>query len=1167
MLPEKNGFKSVRRSAGKSLLFFLLLTALTAVLSLGICIYHAVTDYLADCDRYYQTIAALEYIGHSYPDSGVYDETLEEALQSGALDTEAMASLPGVLRWEPDRAVLGVIDGLTRTDKFVDDSDTAVLLVSGLFYDQYGGAYGGNIEESLYSLKDHAKVLVFFDPSVTFDLSQTNRAVMIGHFFHGDSGYLWFFPEDTTIELDGETITLSGYTMMPEEELPADSPYYAAADYFRTRNNGVRVQLVTAPEEFLPFQQGRLTLTEGRIFTAEEAAQGARVCVIPDRIAAYLDIDAGDSIDLSLLCSNGSIYEIGSAREVPSEPYTVTGVYAATEEYPDWVFVPGSVCDFTPNCPTGFQVGQFRLENARADEFYEEASKLLPRGFRLTVYDQGYGIVAEPFQDILQIMQVFLLVCGLVIAAALLLFGYLFVRRQKDAAQTMLALGSGRLHIYRYFAAACGSIVLLASILGAAVGSLLEQRVLQAVAAFAEAFETADIRFSAEAVTALRTLEFRPQTPTWLYMLSAAIMTLGALLVCAAFTASTLAEKKPRKRKKARAPRFVLHSSRLSGRLKYAALSVRRGGGRTVTVLLFAAVMTLFLGQLSSTSDVYRRQLAQIRSNSVIRCYATDIAGRGMNGLVVPGESLQKLYDTGLLSSMDVSAEISNYRFVGVVSDPDGTPYSLEPSWVPVGEYQIETYQKQMSNQPTWVATTSLTNSPEFYYRDPEITWLEGFDERCLRGPAPDVCLLPETMMEREGIALGSTIRVQTGTVRYFYYEDNGTQAPSPWEASIIAMECDLLVVGSYQLESVEETIYSPFKCLFPLGTEPGPVVERADNSPTLVSAAGTTEYFLFLVGNREMTPMEGLPVEFFNAETPIPLQDELLACLSDENYISFDSTLDPIQCMTEQTAGECYCVVSGDFFRDNFAELTPQWCADNGAKLRLYVRDDNDTLLLTKIIGCFEKTSEKMGDIYCSPFAYSLGNQWDIYSYTERDTEILLPTLTCESAVFSLRSTNDLEALRDAMEACGFTSVGSPQRLRSYAVIDDAEFNSTVRTLNRQIRYLDMLYSLLYALSAILTLTLSFLLMLSRKKELAIMRGLGTQPTRIFFSFLTEQLILAVLGCGVCFGIRAACGGMIKPFYLYALGAFVVLWVLGTGAALVHLIRSKALAALSDRE
>ncbi len=1165
MLPEKNGFKSVRRSAGKSLLFFLLLTALTAVLSLGICIYHAVTDYLADCDRYYQTIAALEYIGHSYPDSGVYDETLEEALQSGALDTKAMASLPGVLRWEPDRAALGVIDGLTRTDNFVDDSDTAVLVVGGLFYDEYGGAYCGNIENCIYSLKDSSRALVYFDHSITFDLSQTNRAVMIGHFFRGGSGYLWFFPEDTTIELDGQTLTLPGYTMLGEEELPADSPYYAAADFFRTRNNGVRVQFAASLEEFLPFQQGRLTFKKGRIFTAEESAQGARVCVIPDRIAWYLDVGVGDTIDLSFLCSKGSIYEIGSAREVPSEPYTVTGIYAATEEYPDWVFVPGSVCDFLPDCPTGFQVGQFRLENARADEFYEAASKLLPRGFRLTVYDQGYGIVAEPFQDILQIMQVFLLVCGLVIAAALLLFGYLFVRRQRDAAQTMLALGSGKLHIYRYFTAACGSIVLFASVLGAVVGSRLEQRVLQAVAAFAEAFETADIRFSAEAVTALRTLEFQPLTPTWLYVLAAAIMTLGALLVCAAFTASTLAEKKPRRRKKARAPRFVLHSSHLSGRLKYAALSVRRGGGRTVTVLLFAAVMTLFLGQLSSTSDVYRQQLAQIRRNSLIRCYATDYLGRGMNGLVVPGESLQKLYDTGLLSNMDVSAEISNYRFVGVVSGPDGTTDALEPSWVPVGEYQLETFQKQMNGQPTWVATTSLTNSPEFYYRDPEITWLEGFDERCLRGPAPDVCLLPETMMEREGIALGSTIRVQTGTVHYYYYEDNGTQTPRPWESKIVGIECDLLVVGSYQLESVEETIYSPFKCLFPLGTEPGPDVERGPSSLTLVSTTGTTEYF---TTDQQLVPMESLPVKFINAETPIPLQDELLACLSDENYISFDKRLDPMQCMTGQgEEGRCYCVVSADFFRDNFPEQTPQWYAANDAHPGIFLSDDIGATIVTTIIGCFEKTSEEMGDIYCSPFEYSFGNRWNIYSYTERDTEILLPSLRCESAVFSLRSTDDLEALRDALEACDFTSVGSNQRLRSYAVIDDAEFNSTVRTLNRQIRYLDMLYSLLYALSAILTLTLSFLLMLSRKKELAIMRGLGTQPTRIFCGFLTEQLALSVLGCGVCFGIRAACGGLIKPFYLYALGAFVLLWAMGTGVALVYLICSKALAALSDRE
>ena len=86
MLPVKNGIRSVLRSPGKTVLFFLLLLSLTAGLALGLCVYSAVSDYLEDCDTYYQTIAELEYIGHSYPDSKVCDEALTQVLQSGELD-------------------------------------------------------------------------------------------------------------------------------------------------------------------------------------------------------------------------------------------------------------------------------------------------------------------------------------------------------------------------------------------------------------------------------------------------------------------------------------------------------------------------------------------------------------------------------------------------------------------------------------------------------------------------------------------------------------------------------------------------------------------------------------------------------------------------------------------------------------------------------------------------------------------------------------------------------------------------------------------------------------------------------------------------------------------------------------------------------------------------
>ena len=112
MLAERNGLRSVWRSKGKTCLFLLLLLALTAVLALALCIYSAVDGYLDDCDRYYHTIANLEYIGTNYPDSNVYDEKLASIMDAGELKINELQSRSGVINYQPNRAALAVSEGV-----------------------------------------------------------------------------------------------------------------------------------------------------------------------------------------------------------------------------------------------------------------------------------------------------------------------------------------------------------------------------------------------------------------------------------------------------------------------------------------------------------------------------------------------------------------------------------------------------------------------------------------------------------------------------------------------------------------------------------------------------------------------------------------------------------------------------------------------------------------------------------------------------------------------------------------------------------------------------------------------------------------------------------------------------------------------------------------------
>lgn len=1147
VLPVKNGIRSVLRSPGKTVLFFFLLLSLTAVLALGLCVYSAVSGYLDDCDTYYQTIAELEYIGHSYPDSKVCDEALTQVLQSGEPDIDAMASLPGVEGYQPSRSALGLVAGTHRPDAEVYDRDCAVIIVKNLIWSDSTEAYLGIIQETLYSRTDYTGKGVFLSNLQDADIDTDAVYVFTGRFFSGSNSYPWLTPGPAYLELAGEAVSPAPYAPLDGGILPEDSVYRTVADIYAARNNGFRAVFTENAEVLRPFQQEELILTQGRLFDAEEYAAGAHVCVISDRLASVFGVTCGQSVPISFHFHEGGMYDLQDMDFTDAAPYTVVGIYKATADFPDWVFLPDSE-EYDPwEYPTGYQVGTFVLDNDRSAEFYTAASAMLPNGFRLTVLDQGYGTVAEPFRELQSILRIFLAVCALVVLCVLALFGFLFVSRQREAAQTMLALGSGKPHVYCYFMSACGAIALCASALGAVLGRLLESRVLRYVAEFSQKYQTVGTRFSNEYLSVTRTLEFAPESSAALYLTAAAILLAAVLAVCAVFVGNTLKKKKAKKRKKAPTPKHTGHSSRLRGRLKYALLSIRRGGVRTAAVVLLAVILTVFLGQLTSTSDIYREQLASIGENTVIRGYASNSKGLDMKDLVIPAKNLQDLYDTGLLSSMDVSRSLAHYRYVGLVSDAEGNTYFPDEPYIPRGIYSYENWLNQMKQEPEWVATTSLTNSPEYFYKAPSVTWLEGYDESCLRGPQCGVCLLPETMMEREGIGLGSVIRVLIDTLTL--PGNYGT-----YEASTF----DLLVVGSYELTAAEETIYSPYECLFPIGSEPGNCAEN-DAFRMVYSHSGQVT----LMGYREYG--SGAPQEDFT----VHVLDE--SALEDETFyqeVLLPDAVPGLQIfsgcdkMDMAVPNACCCMISEEIYEKYLHALG----GVHSVTGYILYTDDNGVELTANILGVFRKTDELTADVYVCPTGYNAAYLWDAYRYTEADTQSKLPGLRCQSAVFTLKSAADLDALRDALADCGFTTPGSLDA-RNYMVICDMDYNVSVRTLNRQIQYLDALYIFLYLLTGVIALVVSYLLILSRKSEIAIMRGLGTQRLRIFLAFFTEQLLLLLLGCACGFGLWYLFGGAVKPLYLWLIAAFAGCWLLGSAVSIARLMGSKALAVLSDRE
>ncbi|MBQ4641788.1 MAG: ABC transporter permease [Oscillospiraceae bacterium] len=797
----RNGLKTVYRSMLRSAVLVVLLTALIVLLGLSLCVNEAVNSYLDTCNESYLTIANLEYMGNRYPETKVTDPELVQHLQQESVDLSALSQIPGVLEVTENRSALAVHPTLHRPDAFVWNAKRSVIVIDRLFWDTNQKCYSGIISQALYAKDDVANKYVSIQAEEgSLDIDDGQSYVLTGWFVDGRNSYLWFVPIDMDLQTHNGTVKIPGCSLVPEGGLPEDSPYYAAAQLFSVRNNGLRMQLVNSLGQYYPFQQNVITLTDGRLYTPEEAAAGKRVCVVSEILTKQLDVSVGDTIPLSVLFPEGGLYEGYPQAGTEYEDYTIVGVYKCYETYQNWIFAPDSSAYPQEMMPTGYHVAQFRLENDQADGFVETVRQSLPKGFRLTVYDQGYRVAVAPFLELQLLCQLFLFVCGLLIAVVLSLYGYLFVCRQQESLQIMRSLGSGIRHILLHFGIGTLLMSLVAAAIGIYLGQLLEDRVMSLLQGFAAKYQSLDLRFSATALSAIEPLEFRPQPPASLYYFGAGLIALLALFSTVASCLLCREKRQKARRLKLCLPQGKTRSSYLRCWFKYALLSAKRGVVRSVTVIVMSIVTAVFFGQLTGNITAYEQQLADVKQNTQIRGYASATDGLRMDSLLVADENMQILYDSGLVSQLDMTEMPGHYRPIGVAIRADGTQCKLDYPAIPTG-YALDTLKTQMASEPKILGTTSVEHSPAFYYAGPpEITWLEGYDETCMRSANTEIGVIPEDLAREYGVSLGDTMAFLTMSVADMRDMDVDKRVHYRY----------LQVVGTYFTSADVDTIFYP---------------------------------------------------------------------------------------------------------------------------------------------------------------------------------------------------------------------------------------------------------------------------------------------------------------------------------------------------------------------
>ena len=171
------------------------------------------------------------------------------------------------------------------------------------------------------------------------------------------------------------------------------------------------------------------------------------------------------------------------------------------------------------------------------------------------------------------------------------------------------------------------------------------------------------------------------------------------------------------------------------------------------------------------------------------------------------------------------------------------------------------------------------------------------------------------------------------------------------------------------------------------------------------------------------------------------------------------------------------------------------------------------------------------------------------------------------DSATFKLTETRKLSELKDYLSNYGYSQVNNIGKLRTFIVLDDAVFNNAVASLKQQISYVNTLYPFLYVLVGVIAFVVSYLLVISRRMELATLRGMGASTFVTFMSFFLEQSLLSLIGVGLGMGAWRALRGPFITLHLWLILGFIVCYFVGSALSIGIMNSRNLLAILSDKD
>lgn len=268
--------------------------------------------------------------------------------------------------------------------------------------------------------------------------------------------------------------------------------------------------------QFADFACGRAKIAQGRHFTAEELASGAKVCIISESMAHANGLTVGDTISAQFMnydfanpyqerIADGKGYVYPTAYSYygktmslnEAESYTIVGLY---HQYEPWGRSDNNLYSFTPNtifAPKASVSGDMDYSGHGLFTTYVIDGDMLRQlqvlsaeagfGDAFSYYDNGYTKLADSLKGYTQAAQEVLPLGILVYGVLMALYLMLFPGRQGRELTMMDSLGAPLWPRIRHILMSCLGILIPGSIIGAAAGTALWEYVSGALGSYMNA--------------------------------------------------------------------------------------------------------------------------------------------------------------------------------------------------------------------------------------------------------------------------------------------------------------------------------------------------------------------------------------------------------------------------------------------------------------------------------------------------------------------------------------------------------------------------------------------------------------------------------------------------------------------------------------------------------